>query len=271
MYVIVPKVPKYENEKYQIHDRSNQYKDQEDDDVDPEKLIERFPELRNLIFKWVPGLKESVFFIDKNILKEMWNEIVKLGTNIAVGIIDDFESNDDYYYRYQFDQAVAGNYFVKDIDPERLQGILDGEIEPEYDDVDFDEARDNGAYEDYMSYNDTARNLHDSITDLKDIEADAILDWCRKYRDDKDSDEFLTLTVIEMVVAFAVNYDNKKYRYWQSSSIEGLADRITTDIMIIKDITGGRPSQTINHNTKNRPQWHLENLIGEYAVYSRIG
>jgi ankyrin repeat protein len=62
LYIIIPKKPHYEGEKYQIHFETDQYMDKEDKKIAPEKLIELYPELSefHLIFATMKGSVRDV-------------------------------------------------------------------------------------------------------------------------------------------------------------------------------------------------------------------
>jgi len=49
LYIVIPKHPKYEGEKYQIHFDSNQFTNEKDIDVGPRDVLERFPKLETVL------------------------------------------------------------------------------------------------------------------------------------------------------------------------------------------------------------------------------
>lgn len=49
LYIVIPKHPNYEGEKYQIHFDSNQFTDEEDSQLAPYQLLDRFPKLRSVL------------------------------------------------------------------------------------------------------------------------------------------------------------------------------------------------------------------------------
>lgn len=74
LYAIIPKKPKYENEKYQIHIESDQVKDVNDEDVSISWLLgTRFPELYPVFLKVMPELKSYIQFMDDETLKKVWD------------------------------------------------------------------------------------------------------------------------------------------------------------------------------------------------------
>lgn len=49
LYIIIPKNPKYEGEKYQIHFNTDQFTNEKDVNVGPEKVLERFPKIETVL------------------------------------------------------------------------------------------------------------------------------------------------------------------------------------------------------------------------------
>lgn len=71
LYIILPKNPQYNGEKYQIHFASNQFMDENDDPVDPKALFEkRFPQLKEVFSKEVNSL---LIFKTDQFVKELYD------------------------------------------------------------------------------------------------------------------------------------------------------------------------------------------------------
>lgn len=49
LYIVIPKQPKYEGEKYQLHFYSNQFTNEKDHEIDPEDILKRFPKLETVL------------------------------------------------------------------------------------------------------------------------------------------------------------------------------------------------------------------------------
>jgi hypothetical protein len=80
MYVIVPKVPRYEDEKYQVHDASHQFADKNDHAVNLATLfLERFPQLRAVASSLVPkqNLQYKLAFTDDVTVLALWKILGK--------------------------------------------------------------------------------------------------------------------------------------------------------------------------------------------------
>ena len=154
LYIIIPREPTHENEKYQLHGNGNEYKDENDDDIDMhELLIDSFPEIRETVLELIPQLKESVYFAPDKVLEDIWSAIGELVYDYAITDIINNTEDDDYgYSEYQLEHAVRKGYFNPDIDPDRLEDIKNGDVTPDWDDIDQDKLSDDPAV-DYLEYN----------------------------------------------------------------------------------------------------------------------
>lgn len=76
MYIVVPRRPKHPGEKYQIHTKSDQYMDEKDNEIDPIKLLGKFPQIKYFIGKqlttnenvyWeIPKYDPEIMYLDPN-------------------------------------------------------------------------------------------------------------------------------------------------------------------------------------------------------------
>ena len=154
LYIIIPREPTHENEKYQLHGNGNEYKDEDDDDIDTnELLIDRFPEIRETVLELIPQLKDSVYFAPDKVLENIWSAIGELAYDYAItDSIFNTELNDNNYLEYQLEYAVRKGYFNPDIDPDRLEDIQNGDVTPDWDDIDQDKLSDDPEM-DYLENN----------------------------------------------------------------------------------------------------------------------
>jgi hypothetical protein len=131
MYIIVPREPKHENEKYQIHDKSMQFKDEQDDDVSVGWLLkERFPQILDEMFEIEPGLSSNVAFIDENILEDIMDVIVQHVTRRINKSIPDESEN----------IVRVLNKFHKLLNSMTIYDILEDKYEPASDVTDIPKA-----------------------------------------------------------------------------------------------------------------------------------
>jgi hypothetical protein len=131
MYIIVPRDPKHENEKYQIHDKSMQFKDEQDDDVSVGWLLkERFPQILDEMFEIEPGLSSNVAFIDEKILEDIMDVIVQHVTRRINKSIPDESEN----------IVRVLNKFHKLLNSITIYDILEDKYEPASDVTDIPKA-----------------------------------------------------------------------------------------------------------------------------------
>ena len=110
MYIILPKNPKYDGEKYQFHPMSDQYMNEKDYEVSPQELLNRFPseEFKEFLFKADPILKSLVsLYPNDQELESAWRSIAELVNDKAFEVMTDWEISDDYYYQYLKDEGFV--------------------------------------------------------------------------------------------------------------------------------------------------------------------
>ena len=110
MYIILPKNPKYDGEKYQFHPMSDQYMNEKDYEVSPQELVNRFPseEFKEFLFKADPELKTNVVLYPNDTeLTGAWRAIAEYVNDKAFEVMTDWEISDDYYYQYLKDEGFV--------------------------------------------------------------------------------------------------------------------------------------------------------------------
>ncbi len=101
LYILIPKKPKYEGEKYQLHFNSNSYMDENDDPVNINwLLIDRFPGLRDFFMKTEPELKDKIMFVPDEELQQAIESIAEIAQERVWEAVSDWEMSDDGYYQY---------------------------------------------------------------------------------------------------------------------------------------------------------------------------
>ena len=83
MYILIPTKPQYNGEKYQIHPESRQFMNQNDDRVNPTKLMARFGEdftawMRKIVPNLEQMLQDVEFFPDDAKLESAWQDLGKI-------------------------------------------------------------------------------------------------------------------------------------------------------------------------------------------------
>jgi len=135
LYIVIPKKPAHEGEKYQLHVPSGQYMNENDRDINlPEFFTNRFPELREFFLKNEPDLKDTIMMCTDEELKSYIDQIADIAEEHLWEVLSEWEQNDDYYYR----------------DMQERYADEDG-------DIDWDKVHQNG--DEYSKWNDDARRF----------------------------------------------------------------------------------------------------------------
>ena len=145
LYIIIPKKPKYQGEKYQLHINEQQFMNELDDPVSPTKLKD-YPGFLNYIKKEF-GDDDLLMFVDPNEITEINKKISEYLRDLVWEAVNDMEAEDDTWYQYRAEAALEKGYVDKD-----------GEI-------DWDRVYEDPTLNDYTEYNDDARRV------LRDIDA----------------------------------------------------------------------------------------------------
>jgi hypothetical protein len=164
LYIILPKKPNYEGEKYQLHFQSEQFMDENDDPVDIIELLQtRFPNLFDFFAEREPEIKNLVVFAPDQVLTTLWRKIGELANDIIYEEYSEWEMNDDYYQNWRAEQAKERGY-VDD----------NGEI-------DWDMVNNDDSLNDYSEYNDEAGRFLRQAMDVENSSADEIREYAHEY------------------------------------------------------------------------------------------
>ena len=222
LYILIPKKPKYEGEKYQLHFASNSYMDENDDPVDGQWLLnDRFPGLKDFFVKIEPELKEKILFAPDEEIQRAIESVAELVQERVWETINEWEIEDDYYRQY-----------LKD------EGFVDEEG-----DIDYDRAADEGLS--YTEYNDHAdrwaREIWNTVTpspkELKDIIED----------DPYEYQNFDTMKHMPDVIGTILK---EKYRNNRDSSDQGIGDWLRQKVSMKKEGDTWKPY--VIHTSYNR-------------------
>lgn len=155
LYIIIPKKPKYQGEKYQLHINEKQFMDEKDDPVSLTKLKD-YPGFLKLLKKELDD-EDLLLFVDPKEITDI-NKIVSeyLG-DIVWEAVSDMEAEDDSWYQYRAEAAIEKGYVDEN-----------GEI-------DWDKVYEDPKLNDYAMYNDDVRQALRDINDLKERKGEEIL------------------------------------------------------------------------------------------------
>lgn len=131
LYILIPKNPKYEGEKYQLHFSSNSYMDENDDPVALTDVLNRFPGTKEFFFNIEPELREKIEFIPDEELQQAIESIAELVQERVWEEVSDWESRDDYYHQYLRDEGLVDDDGNVDWDKVEKAGLTYDEYNPE--------------------------------------------------------------------------------------------------------------------------------------------
>jgi len=124
MFILLPKQPKYDGEKYQIHAASGQFMNEEDEPVDPiDILTKRFGNLITNLRQFDPNFSKMIIFAYDNVLNRIIDEISEYASESADDRLTDWEVNDEYYYTWLQEEGFVDEN--GDVDYENAPGYLD--------------------------------------------------------------------------------------------------------------------------------------------------
>lgn len=181
LYVLVPKHPKHEGEKYQIHFATEETKNERNRDVSlVNLLINRFPKLYDFFKSQEDiALGNDIRLVDPSKIQTLLDQIKEAAVKYTSEKIANIEQNDEYYY-----EAMAEKYGDED-------GVIDW---------------DSVAYEgdDYLNWNDDLRRMKNAFMDsVNDVTIDDILAYVNS-EDYANSLHDLS-EIPEIMVFFATN------------------------------------------------------------------
>jgi hypothetical protein len=102
LYILLPKKPKYEGEKYQLHFASGQFMDEEDRQVEDvvELLDMRFGNLVEFFREREPAINDWLVFTPDEILEPLIDKIRQAVNDHVSEMANDWEHEDDYWWDY---------------------------------------------------------------------------------------------------------------------------------------------------------------------------
>ena len=218
LYILLPTHPKDDGEKYQLHFESDQYMDEDDDPIDISWLLKtRFPSLLPFFLKNEPELKTFVIFSDDTILENIGAQIHQYAMDHVNELIMEWESEDEWFYDWQLEQALEKGY----VD-------ADGE-------VDWDLAHDDDSINNYMEYNSEAGDFYKHMDSALKISASAMRTMAEEMEEYLDNGP-LKITELETIYETELEESFGKSRHGGSNDY-GVGDWIMEHLQVNKDGT----------------------------------
>lgn len=104
LYILIPKQPKHDGEKYQLHFESSQFMNEDDDPEDIAYILkERFPGLMKFFLDNEQSgkiIKDMVEFAPDSVIESLVSEIWELASDIVDSTLVSWQENDTGYYRW---------------------------------------------------------------------------------------------------------------------------------------------------------------------------
>lgn len=186
MYILLPKQPKYDGEKYQLHFPSGQFMDEQDNSVDDiiELLDMRFGNLVDFFREREPEINNWLVFTPDEILEPLIEKIKTAVNDHLSELVSDYEVNDDYWY-----QSL------------RDEGYVYPEGHEEEGQIDWEKVADAN-----ISYLDFATDLQDLISDVnnavdltpeevRNLAAEVASEWGADTQEIRDLDKIFAYSV----------------------------------------------------------------------------
>ena len=185
LYILLPKKPKHEGEKYQLHFPSEQFMDENDYKVENivNLLEHRFGNLIPWFQEHEPAIREWVMFATDEDLKEPLMQIGEIIMEHVWEMINDWEHNDDYWYEWL-----------------RKEGYVYPEGHEEEGMIDWDRAAENDV--DYLNWNYDANDWY--LAAKEAVEVSPTMTRRGAEEGYEEEGELITLGELELIPAYNV-------------------------------------------------------------------
>jgi hypothetical protein len=214
LYIMLPKQPMHEGEKYQLHFGSSQFMDEHDDSVElVDILTRRFPDTLEFFKEKEPELKNLIIFAPDETLKKLTEEIKTLADEEAWDIINNWQVEDDGYYNW-----------LKEL------GYTDEDGE-----VDWDRANEDG--NGYLEWNYDANDWLIILNDALVTNPNEIRSLSFDYMNDHMSDEYPSIVDLPTIIAYNIRNMFYKPRSRRIDESHGMADFVQ-DVIEVKKKDG---------------------------------
>ena len=187
LYILLPKQPQYDGEKYQLHFESRQFMDEQDSQVEDLDglLTQRFGDLLPFFRKAEPSIDEWLAFAPDDMLEMLIRKISTATMDHVSEMINEWETQDDYWYEYLRDK-----------------GYVYPEGHPDEGDIDWEAAMD--ADESYTSWNYEANDFIQQIREAVDLTPQEVREIARDVDYDYVSDPE-DISKLDSLMAFNVS------------------------------------------------------------------
>jgi len=185
LYILLPKQPKHDGEKYQLHFASEQFMDENDYGVENivNLLEHRFGDLVPWFQENEPAIREWVMFATNEDLKEPLMQIGEIVMEHVWEMINDWEHEDDYWYEWL-----------------RKEGYVYPEGHEEEGMIDWDKAAENDV--DYLNWNYDANDWYLAAKEAVEVSPTQARRGAEEGYEEEG--ELITLGELELIPAYNV-------------------------------------------------------------------
>jgi hypothetical protein len=258
LYILLPKRPRHEGEKFQIHPVSGQFKDENDDDVSlTADLIPRFKGFFETV-KDQHEFRALIAFARDELLTRIFGIIGELALDLVWEKVSEMEGNDDGYRDWQEYLARERGYIINQEDPD----------DPESGEVDWDRVHEDDQLNDYLDYNDEARTLIDSVKEINGSSAQQIREYVRQHSQDDDDER---VTNLDYIYDYALDKESGYGRRdWQRDFLSDIGGIITSRVYIVrKEGSHRRPqAEMISQTIDAGDGWEV--IVNKPKVYKNM-
>lgn len=223
LYILLPKNPTHDGEKYQLQFQSEQYMDENDDPVDLAGLFnedKRFYNFGSFFIEKYPQLLKYIAFADDALLQKTGEKIKDLAIQELDDMIMNWQLEDDYFRQWQRTEAEE-------------RGIIDPETMDE--DEIIEKIDNDDELSDYLRFNDDANRFYKEAINALTLSAKDIRALISDYRSENDaSDANPEIKDLEKIFAVSLSPPSMRRRR-DSNVLETLADWINKHVLVKND------------------------------------
>ena len=232
LYILLPKQPKYDGEKYQLHFASGQFMDEGDSPISDmiALLTGRFgDDVMTFFFNKEPMIKQWIVVTPAEILQPLLDQIAELALEHIHEQLTEWEMDDDHWYN----ELIA-------------QGYTD-----ENGDLDMDKAEAAGM--NWLDSNYDTKNWYDKAVDAVKPSIDRLRDKAQEWAEADENGEECTLHQLDALVGSIVKEEFMTRRGQLEDG--GLSEWMEKHIAV----RASTPSQ----QAAGEPQWKAEYFKGQ--------
>jgi len=192
MYILLPKQPKYEGEKYQLHFESGQFMDETDSQVNDivELIGTRFgSDVAEFFMTVEPQIKDWLVFTPDEMLEPLIAKIKTAVNDHVYEIVNEWEVQDDYWYEHL-----------------RKEGYVHPEGHPDEGDIDWDKVAE--ADVTYTDWNYDAADYISRIVGAVDLTPDEVKELAQDIGDYDYANR--GIDDLDTIMAYSVEQTNNR-------------------------------------------------------------